>query len=66
MVPGTPNSTAGMVSDVVVTAYNPIMKTILTMGSIVNARGRRRDNPVSPPKPGITPRISPIKRPLRK
>lgn len=65
-VPGTPNSTAGMESEVAVTADSPIRKAIAVTGSIVYVNGSSSVRPTRPPKPGITPSTSPQRTPMHR
>ena len=60
VVPGTPNSTAGMVSDVVVTDPIPSRKAKAANLSMSNVNGSNSAMPTIPPRPGITPRIRPM------
>ena len=62
-VPGTPNKTAGMVSEVADTADRPIKNASAVNGSMEKVKGSSRDRPTKPPSPGITPRINPMKTP---
>ena len=62
-VPGTPNKTAGMVSDVATTACSPTKNASAVNGSISNVKGRSNDRPTIPLSPGITPSDKPITTP---
>ena len=62
-VPGTPNMTAGIVSEVTVTACNPIKNANAVYAFMSKVNGSRRERPTRPPRPGITPTMSPTRTP---
>ena len=62
-VPGTPNNTDGMVSDVLVTEISPIMTANAFRGSRSSVNGSRMASPTSPPRPGMAPRERPMTTP---
>ncbi len=65
-VPGTPNSTAGMVSEVTVTDARPSISARAEKGSMLKVNGNKSDRPTSPPRPGITPITRPKRTPSTK
>ena len=65
-MPGTPISTAGNVSEVVVGARTPIIIARACDGSIVKTKGKTRAKPDVPPIPGSIPTIKPSKVPANR
>jgi hypothetical protein len=63
VVPGTPNRTVGIVSEVVVTEPIPRRKAKADEASIFKVKGSRRAIPTTPPSPGMIPIPSPIMTP---
>src|SRR5579871_4153813 len=62
-VPGTPNSTAGIKSDVVVTAATPSNSANEVGASRLYVNGISTARATTPPKPGMQPIASPIRTP---
>ncbi len=63
-VPGTPKSTAGIVSLVDVTAPRPSIKAKAEYASRLKVNGRSRARPATPPTPGMMPSARPIMVPI--
>ena len=61
--PGMPMRTEAKVSEVGTTATMPIISARPSTGSMPNMKGKSRDNPAIPPRPGKTPTARPMTTP---